>query len=86
MRSTIFYNLSESIKPNLDIIRKSIKLNEKLRNLASRTVNEIDDSTLFKELIDAIPTDREWLRYENCTVVTRLYAVYESFVEALIVK
>lgn len=86
MRSTIFYNLSDSIKPNLDIIRQSIRLNEKLRNLASRTVNEIDDSTLFKELIEVIPTDREWLGYENCAAVTRLYAIYESFVEALIVK
>jgi MAE_28990/MAE_18760-like HEPN len=82
----IFYNLSHSIKPNLDIIRQSIKLNEKLRDLASRTVAEIDDSTLFKELIEVIPTDREWLGYENCAAVTRLYAVYESFVEALIIK
>jgi MAE_28990/MAE_18760-like HEPN len=86
MRSMIFYKLSDSIKPNLDIIRQSIKLNEKLRDLASRTANEIDNSPLFKELIEVIPTDGEWLGYENCAAVTRLYAVYESFVEALIVK
>jgi hypothetical protein len=86
MRTMIFYNLSNSIKQNLDIIRQSIKLNEKIRDLAIRTVNEIDNSPLFKELIEVIPTGGEWLGYENCAAVTRLYAVYESFVEALIVK
>ncbi len=86
MRSTIFYNLSDKIKPNLDIIRQSIKLNEKIRDLASRAANEIDHSPLFKELIEVIPTDREWLSYENCAAVTRLYAIYESFVEDLITE
>jgi hypothetical protein len=84
MRSTMFYNLSNKIKPNLDIIRQSIKLNQKIRDLASRTANEIELSPLFKELIEVIPTDGEWLSYENCAAVTRLYAIYESFVEDLI--
>jgi MAE_28990/MAE_18760-like HEPN len=86
MRSTVFYNLSDKIKPNLDIIRQSIKLNEKIRDLASRTTNEIDNSPLFKELIAVIPTDGEWLSYENCAAVTRLYAIYENFVEDLIAE
>jgi MAE_28990/MAE_18760-like HEPN len=84
MRSAMFYNLSNKIKPNLDIIRQSIKLNQKIRDLASRTANEIELSPLFKELIEVIPTDGEWLSYENCAAVTRLYAIYESFVEDLI--
>jgi hypothetical protein len=86
MRSTIFYNLSDRIKPNLDIIRQSIKLNEKIRELSSSTANEIELSPLFKELIEVIPTDGEWLSYENCAAVTRLYAIYESFVEDLITE
>jgi MAE_28990/MAE_18760-like HEPN len=84
MRSAMFYDLSNKIKPNLDIIRQSIKLNQKIRDLASRTANEIELSPLFKELIEVIPTDGEWLSYENCAAVTRLYAIYESFVEDLI--
>jgi MAE_28990/MAE_18760-like HEPN len=84
MQLMIFYELSNNINPKIDIVRKSIRLNKKLRILIDRDVNEIDNSQLLQEVIAEIPKELAWLGYENCAVVTKLYAIYESFVEKII--
>ena len=73
---------------SLATIRAVIQTNDKLREIAfgqeTETVKQLKDNEQFMELLKGIPGRIEWEKYEHCGVVTRLYAIYESFVEDLI--
>jgi hypothetical protein len=77
------------IKAQEDIatVRSIIKTNENLRNLilTSGTQQQAKEYVKIIEILkEDIPTTKNWRIYEHCSVVTKLYAIYENFVEDLI--
>ncbi len=77
-------NLINKLRPKIDTIRAIILTNQKLREIAIATKQESEESVKITELIEVIPEENEWRIYERCAAITRLYAVYEKFVEDLI--
>jgi len=87
----MFEQLLQTVQENISTIRATIQTNERLRRIAFEETPEIitireyfQNQELTKQMIQGIPTQQKWLEYDRCAVVTRLYAVYESFVEKLI--
>ncbi|HEY9799604.1 MAG TPA: MAE_28990/MAE_18760 family HEPN-like nuclease [Leptolyngbyaceae cyanobacterium] len=86
----MFQNILESIKININTVRSIIKTNDKLMNIlfssSAGIKTEISEETklILNTALPEIPKLREWRIYEHCAAVTRLYAIYENFVEELI--
>ena len=84
----MFDELLQTVNVNISTVRKIIQTNDKLRGILfaeqSATQEESEENTELTQLIENIPSEREWLVYDHCAVVTRLYAIYERFVEDLI--
>lgn len=86
----MFDELLKIVSVNVSTVRKIIQTNDRLRGIVFRedtTIQqELDENTHLTKLIEAIPSEREWQVYDHCAVVTRLYAIYERFVEDLIAE
>ncbi|MEZ2226781.1 MAG: MAE_28990/MAE_18760 family HEPN-like nuclease [Microcoleus sp.] len=86
----MFDELLKSVSVNISTVRKIINTNDRLRGIVFRkdipTQQESDENTQFTKLIQGLPSEQEWLVYDRCAVVTRLYAIYERFVEDLIAE
>ncbi len=82
----MFQNLLMALKANISTIRSIIKTNEKIRGIASRDVSTYPEETkiVLMNIFQDIPEVTDWRIYDHCAVVTRLYAIYETFVEDLI--
>jgi predicted transcriptional regulator len=87
----MFEQLIQRVQENICIIQETIQTNERLRKIAFEETPEMitireyfQTQELTKQIIQGIPNRQKWLEYDRCAVVTRLYAVYESFVENLI--
>ncbi|MCL1473859.1 MAE_28990/MAE_18760 family HEPN-like nuclease [Argonema antarcticum] len=84
----MFDELLKIVSINISTIRKIIQTNDRLRGIVfgDETViqQELDENTQLTKLIEDIPSNREWRVYDHCAAVTRLYAIYEGFVEELI--
>lgn len=76
-------------KDDISTVRSIVKTNENLRvillNKRSTEGQKSEDYTkLLKLLQKDIPKTKEWRIYDHCSAVTKLYAIYENFVENLI--
>jgi hypothetical protein len=75
-----------AVKANISAIRSIIRTNDKIRDIAfgdvSLRTEEIQQ--LLINISQDIPELTDWRVYHHCAVVTRLYAIYETFVEDLI--
>ncbi|MFN6156572.1 MAG: MAE_28990/MAE_18760 family HEPN-like nuclease [Dolichospermum sp.] len=82
----MFENLLMAVKVNISTIRSIIKTNEKIREIAFGDVSLHTEETkiVLTNLFQDIPELTEGRVYDHCAVVTRLYAIYETFVEDLI--
>ena len=87
----MFEQLLQTVQENISIIQATIQTNEIMRRIAFEQTPEIitireyfQTQELTKQMFQGIPHETKWLEYDRCAVVTRLYAVYESFVEDLI--
>ncbi|MEG4329431.1 MAE_28990/MAE_18760 family HEPN-like nuclease [Microcoleus sp. herbarium5] len=60
-----------------DLLRKIVSQD-------SSDIKELKENPEFAALIEEIPSKDEWRIYDRSAVVTRLYAIYERFVEDLI--
>ena len=86
----MFQHLLQKVQINISTVRSVIETNEKMRTIAfgERTLNKQDlpdnQQVLIDTLIQNVPELTEWRVYDHCAVVTRLYAIYERFVEDLI--
>jgi hypothetical protein len=73
---------------DISTVRALIQTNERLREIVfgngSVTRQESDEDTELSVLIKGVPGTSEWRVYDHCAVVTRLYAIYERFVENLV--
>jgi MAE_28990/MAE_18760-like HEPN len=78
----MYNNVFETASEEIETIRSIIKVHEKLRELQS--VDTRDLPLLVTELIEILPKRGNWTVYEHCSVITRLYSIYESFVESII--
>jgi MAE_28990/MAE_18760-like HEPN len=80
----MFDNLSANMQAQIDTIAKIVKMNRQLRNIAIQEPSTLAAFPSLQDLSKVLPTEEEWRAYEHCATVSRLYAVYESFVENLI--
>lgn len=86
----MFNNLLMTGKANISTVRSIIKTNDRIREIAFGKRNllkhEFDETTdlILNILTQDVPKLNDLRIYEHCSVVTRLYAIYESFVEDLI--
>lgn len=69
-------------RENVSTVRSIIKTNDRLRDIAFG--RDAATKQLFNILLQDIPKLRDWRVYDHCSAVTRLYAIYENFVENLI--
>lgn len=86
----MFQDIITTVRVNISTVRSIIKTNDRLREISSGT-SKLLEKGLYEEtelilgiLLQDIPRIKEWRIYDHCAVVTRLYAIYESFVEDLI--
>jgi len=86
----MFDELLQIVNLNISTVRKIIQTNDKLRRILfavrTSTQEESEEDTELTKLIESVPSEREWQIYDHCAVVTRLYAIYERFVEDLITE
>ncbi|NJK66046.1 MAG: hypothetical protein HC941_05490 [Microcoleus sp. SU_5_3] len=86
----MFDELLKIVSVSISTVHKIINTNDRLREIVFRkdtpTQPEADENTQFTKLIEGVPSEQEWLVYDRCAVVTRLYAIYERFVEDLIAE
>lgn len=85
----MFETLLSKVEINISTVSLIIQANEQFRGIAalsssSESSNLADSEYGFHNLIKTIPGDKEWKVYDHCSVVTRLYAIYERFVEDLL--
>lgn len=83
----MFQELLKTVQRNISTVRSIIKVNEKLIRTAfgdkSRITQEwgTEADSIIAQLTQDAPEPRDWRIYDHCAVVTRLYAIYERFVE-----
>ena len=83
----MFDKLIETVCLKISTVRSMIKINDRLRKIVSQDssdIKELKENPEFAALIEEIPNKDEWRIYDRSAVVTRLYAIYERFVEDLI--
>ncbi|MEG4276296.1 MAE_28990/MAE_18760 family HEPN-like nuclease [Microcoleus sp. MON1_C1] len=83
----MFEELIEKASVKISTVRAIIKSNHRLRRIVFRdslNKQKLAENLEFAALIEVIPSEKEWEIYDRSAVVTRLYAIYERFVEDLI--
>ncbi len=84
----IFQELLRQAEDNISTVRSVIKTNENIRQviLSSRNIQQksIDCEQLLNLIQKDIPKLRDWKIYDHCAAITKLYAIYENFVEDLV--
>ncbi|MFP4414277.1 MAE_28990/MAE_18760 family HEPN-like nuclease [Coleofasciculus sp.] len=86
----MFQELLKTVQRNISTVRSIIKVNEKLIRAAFGDKSIItqewgtEADSIIAQLTQDAPEPRDWRIYDHCAVVTRLYAIYERFVEDLI--
>ncbi|WP_242061178.1 MAE_28990/MAE_18760 family HEPN-like nuclease [Nostoc linckia] len=79
-----------TVTVNISTVRSIIKTNDRLREISFGSGAVIKQEChegselVLGTLMQDIPKVKEWRVYDHCAVVTRLYAIYERFVEDLV--
>ncbi|MFB8790354.1 MAG: MAE_28990/MAE_18760 family HEPN-like nuclease [Potamolinea sp.] len=84
----MFNELLQTVSVSIATVRSILQTNDRLRKILFAqdhvTRQILEENKEFKSLLDVAPTETEWLVCDHCAAVTRLYAIYERFVEDLI--
>ncbi|MBE9186309.1 hypothetical protein IQ270_16840 [Microcoleus sp. LEGE 07076] len=83
----MFEELLKTVCLKISTVRSMIKINDRLRKIVfqnSSDIKQLKENPEFAALIEVISSKEEWRIYDRSAVVTRLYAIYERFVEDLI--
>lgn len=83
----MFDEILKTVCLKISTVRSMIKINDRLRKIVfqdSSDIKQLKENPEFAALIEVISSKPEWRIYDRCAVVTRLYAIYERFVEDLI--
>ncbi|MBE9036915.1 MAE_28990/MAE_18760 family HEPN-like nuclease [aff. Roholtiella sp. LEGE 12411] len=86
----MFQNILMTVRINISTVRSIVKTNDWLKEISFGAGVVIkqewheETELILGTLMQDIPKVREWRVYDHCAVVTRLYAIYERFVEDLV--
>ncbi|WP_017659449.1 MAE_28990/MAE_18760 family HEPN-like nuclease [Baaleninema simplex] len=86
----MFDSLLQDLQLNIKVIRAMARTNDSLQKLAfssklRRSKELAQTDKYLKKLVEELPADSKyWRVYNHCSTVTRIYAIYENFVEKLI--
>ena len=83
----MFDQLLRETRMNINTVHSMIYTNENLRNIifTEDTVRQqLEYNFQFADLVKNTPNEIDWKVYDHCATVTRLYAIYERFVEDII--
>lgn len=79
----MFQERLRTVSEHIQTVRSIIATNKKLRELLFQS-SRVDDSSIPDDILalrKIVPSFNNWQIYDHCSVVTRLYAIYENFVE-----
>lgn len=77
----------QKVNKEIDAICSILQKNYRLQEIIfgkDDTIRKELKKRSESELMQPFPSNNDWRRYEHCSVVTRLYAIYENFVEELV--
>ncbi|MGK7877532.1 MAG: MAE_28990/MAE_18760 family HEPN-like nuclease [Xenococcaceae cyanobacterium] len=84
----MFKELLNTVSKNISTIRSIIHTNDQLRKIvfgeSAVTRWELDEDIELTALMWSVPSAADWRVYDHCAVITRLYAIYEGFIEDLV--
>jgi hypothetical protein len=83
----MFEQLFQETRTNINTVRAMIQTNEKFRKIifTEDAIREkLESNFEFSNLVKVTPNETNWKIYDHCATVTRLYAIYEHFVEDII--
>ena len=83
----MFEDLLQKVSVKISTVCGIIETSHRLRRIVFRdnlNKQKLEENPEFAALIKVIPSEEEWEIYDRSAVVTRLYAIYERFVEDLI--
>jgi hypothetical protein len=84
----MFDELLQNVRVKIATVRSILQTNDRLRrilfgqDILARKI--LEENQEFLSLLEVLPDENEWQVCDHCTAVTRLYAIYERFVEDLI--
>ncbi len=80
----MFSSLTGQLGKEVEALKKILGVNAKLRDLHAGGHARNSSDTIFAEVLSAAPDRINWRVFDHCAAVTRLYALYEQFVESLV--
>jgi hypothetical protein len=84
----MFDHLLVGIKRDLDNVRSIVETHERLRDLilSSLAPDALHVEADLRAIARIAPAKSDWLLYDHCAAVTRLYAIFENFIENLVTE
>jgi hypothetical protein len=79
----MFEGLLNNLNDDINTIRSIINISEKLREIIADNPSQLNTEDL-KYIQANAPLRYNWLVNDHCSSITRLYALYENFVENLV--
>lgn len=80
----MFAGLHNAASTQIDTVKRLIRLGDSLRSIQPSAGEPGAAHTAVTDALAHAPPSTEWRVYEHCAAITRLYALYERFVEDLI--
>ena len=81
----MFSALVSSLKNEIEIVRQALRINELLRSTFSNpSLNAANIDPLLVSIQKTLPDTTDWRIYDHCASITRLYSIYEGFVDGLL--
>jgi hypothetical protein len=80
----MFSALIEKLANDLDALKRAISVHDSIRALISGDSAALAANPFLGGLVSSCPKKLEWQVIDHCAAVTRLYALYEQFVEAIV--
>lgn len=75
----------EKTNKRITAVKQHLELSQKIRvAVEDGTLAQLENSDLASTLLSAAPDRLEWRLIDHCSVVTRIYAIYEQFAHEMI--
>jgi hypothetical protein len=68
----------EHTQQGIAAVKKSVEISDQIRGLL------LTGTECLSNLVTAYPDNTDWRIYDHCAALTRLYAIFESFVEGIL--
>jgi hypothetical protein len=80
----MFGALVSNLRHEIGIVRQAVRINESLRSTFSNPLLNVNIEPLIVGIQKALPDITDWRIYDHCASITRLYSIYEGFVDDLL--